>query len=234
MPPASLARGVRRPIKSITNKQMAASTRAKGDMGEQLCMAALHRCFTGCNVVSTARMGQSGDIRFDLPTDGGEDVSLFIEIKHHTNSVQKGQVSRFVEHLASPSAAWAEAGLFISLTSSIHGKPDYTVCSLSDGREYGFISCLMLPENTTKLEAAVRLMVARALHRRNHLRMDHGWGSHPARLEALYQCLETQRGATERLQRAVTALTTQMHGVISSVSQLENTLEAPAPDSLEL
>lgn len=202
-----------------------ASARARGDEGEQFLQSKLQTMFTGCSCTSTARVGMSGDLRLDIPVESGNDISIYIECKNHRDSVSKAQVNKFTEHLQSPAAAWADVALFVSCVSSVHGHPDFTVRTLLDGREYCVISCVM--ENPERLEAAVRLVLARGQSRRQHNEKVAA-AVNMERQDKLNHCLSSQECVTSNMGTIISSLNVELSKVQRIIQQMQHVMQPRA------
>ena len=207
-----------------------ASSRAKGDEGELWVQARLQAMLAGCGVVSTARVGQSGDLRLDAPvsdgiTEGVDDLRVCIEVKNHKDSVARAQARQFTETLSTPTVAWADVALFVSVQSNIHGHPDFAVQTLADGRECCFISCVMAhPE---RLEAAVRLVLARAQFRRRHHELQAASANLEC-LEAIKRSIDCQQGTLATMYKMLSSLTLELAKAQSEIDRMSRLMAAPA------
>jgi len=191
--------------------------RQKGDEGEHWVAQQLQRLFSGCAVQDTSRECQQGDIKLSLPSpDGGDDIVLMLEVKHHSNSVERRWVATFADHLASQSV-WAHAGIFLSLSSTIHGKHDFDMGRTLTGPAREFCCISRVHERPELLEAAVRLVMARVLDQRRHG-------------DSLSECAKSQRrgqlcSVTRLLIQAISSVEAAMHGQIAQLQKTRKIAE---------
>ena len=141
--------------------------RQRGDAGKAWVAQELQRVFAACSVINTSRSAQQGDLRLGMPIDGQGDVRIMIECKDHANSVYKRCVASFREHLASQ-ASWAEAGLFVSLSSNIHDHVDFALSRTITGPALELCCVSRVAARPELLEAAVRMLVSRILDNRKN------------------------------------------------------------------
>ena len=182
--------------------------RRKGDAGENWVHDELQRLFTGCRVTNVARSCHSGDIRLDMPVSGQEDIVMLIEVKFHTGSVEKRQVVSFQEHLATQ-AAYAEAGLFVSLSSTIHGRMDFDLTRTMTGIPREICCISRVKERPCLLEAGVRLMMARVLDQRR-CSVALGTSANIERRQEMHVSIQSLTQAIESAENTVVAAVGQL------------------------
>ena len=184
--------------------------RQRGDAAEAWVAHELQRVFAAaCSVVNTSRSPQQGDIRLCVHADGQEPVRIMIECKDHANTVDRRCVSSFREHLATQ-ASWAEAGLFVSLSSNVHGHEDFALSRTLTGPPLELCCISRVAARPAFLEAAVRMLVSRVLdHRRNSEAV--GATASTQRTQDLSLTVDSLSSAMESLEAALLGTMQRLH-----------------------
>ena len=143
------------------------SSKSIGNEAERHVSGLLQRWYPDASVASTSRDGLSGDLRLELPRQGGDPVSLLVEVKRHQATVSRREVESFIQAVHAQGDCIAGA-IFVSLTSNIAAQPCFSV-ALSDDGTMEMIFVTQAEEQPNRIRLAVEFLLARHRQHGAHL-----------------------------------------------------------------